>query len=269
VAVTATYTASTTAGFCTITATEALTGGSGKTSIDQETSPALTAATVTPTPATATIAYGGTQVISFSVGNPGLFVGDQVNFTVAPGTAGDTVGTLSAASGVTAANGTVSVTYTAPSGTTPTAISPTAIVTATEADTAAHGASTITEGTAASIVASLSSTATFTGANGTELEYNLPINTSGTINLSVTNVTNAADNGGSVTFAYVGSSTGCPTIPAATTLAVPVASTTGTATATFTANANVGTSCELDAVVDSNVPALIATSNPITFDEIA
>jgi len=267
-AVTATYTASTTAGFCTVTATESLTGGAGSAVIDQKTSPALTAATVTFNAGTGAPTFGGTDTFVATVNTAAPFVGDQVVFSVAPTSVpADTCGTLSPTSGVTAAGGTISVTYTA---STTATVSPSCTISATEADTGVTGTVAVVQLAAAPIVASLSSTATSTGANGTDLEYNVPINTSTTVNVSVTNVTNGADNGGSVTFAYVGSSTGCPTNPpTATTLSVPAGTTTGTATATFTANANVGTSCEIDAVVDNTVPAAIATSNDITLDETA
>jgi hypothetical protein len=264
--VTATYTASATPGFCTVTATEALTGGTASTGIDQTSSPGLAATTVafTPTAASTTPTFGDVQTFSVGVSNAGGAVpGDQVTFAVAVPSvdAGDTCGTVTPASGVTNSAGAItSVTYTA--ATTGTTISPSCNLVATEADGATAATLAVPQLATPPVVATLSTTA----AND-----NVPINTSTQLNVSVTNVTNTADNGGSVTFAYVGGHTGCPTIPAATVLAVPVGATTGTASATFTANANVGTGCEIDAVVDNTAgtPAPIGTTNGITLDETA
>jgi hypothetical protein len=249
--VTATYTAGTNAGFCTVTATEAANGATASTTIDQTSSPALAAATVAVTPTTATTTFGGTAAFSVAVTNTGgALAGDQVVLTAVPGTSGQTCGTISPASGVTNSSGVITATYTA--STTPT-IDTACTFTALEADTNATGTAAITQVAAAPVVV----TAT-TGNAGN----NVPVGTSTAITVSASNVTNALENGGAVTFAFSGSSTGCGSAPASTTLAVASGATTGTATSSYTAGTTVGATCTIVASVSNtaSTPAVVGTA---------
>jgi hypothetical protein len=118
-----TYTSSSTIGFCTVTATEAATGGKGSGVLDQTTNPAQTnfvAETTNPSPAN--IKANGTDTVSVTatvttgaVAGGAAVPGDLVSFSVAPSLAGPaaTCGTVSPTFGTTNASGAVTTTYTA------------------------------------------------------------------------------------------------------------------------------------------------------------
>jgi len=136
---TSVYISSTTSGFCTVTATEAGTGGSGSATIDQTTSPApagtyaASAVTFSPTsvPAdSATTATASTTITTTvpAAGTP--VVGDTVRFTKGTGCTGVLLNGGSSATAVTNSAGTASVTYTAGS------VVGTCTITAVEASTA-------------------------------------------------------------------------------------------------------------------------------------
>jgi hypothetical protein len=255
--VTATYTSGTTPGFCVVTATEGATGGTGSATIDQTSSPALTAATVAFTPAagTGTPTFGGSQTFAVAVTNAGGAIGgDQVNFTVAPGTVGDTCGTLSPTTATTSATGATSVTYTA---STTATVSPSCTITATEADTAVAGTAAVPQLASPPVAVTLTTT---NAGNDVLVGQTAPLT------VSVSNVTNAADNGGAVVFTVTG--TGCGTVSGGTTLSVPAGQTTGTATGTYTATNNAGTICNVTAQVSSTAPAVIGTSPVLQLDQI-
>lgn len=104
-----TYTASTTAGTCTVTATEADSGKTAATTITQ-----TSYNSVTVTPATAAVPANGvaTQVFTATVKNGAgtVVAGDTVTFTLSGGSA---CGSVSPTSGTTNSLGEVTTTYTA------------------------------------------------------------------------------------------------------------------------------------------------------------
>jgi adhesin/invasin len=104
------YTASTTAGVCTVTATEAYGGAIGTTTITQ--GPVVYTVVVAATPPTITGNGLTTSSITATVTNTyGVLAGtDTVHFAVTA-TNGNTCGTLSAPSGVTGATGVATVIY--------------------------------------------------------------------------------------------------------------------------------------------------------------
>jgi adhesin/invasin len=112
--VSTTYTASTTAGSCTITATEAISGSPGTAVITQTAVPNNIAAAANPAAIRADGTSTSTVTATVTMGVGGAAVsGDTVNFT-ATGAAGVcTNASLSALTGMTNASGQVSVTYTA------------------------------------------------------------------------------------------------------------------------------------------------------------
>jgi hypothetical protein len=132
-----TYTVSTTAGTCTIMATEANGGSSNTVAIVQNTVPNIIALAANP----ATIKGDGvttsvlTATVTKGVGGAAV-AGDTVNFT-APGA---NCGTLSAASAVTDATGKATVTYTSK-----LAPSTFCVITATETATAQSATVTVTQ----------------------------------------------------------------------------------------------------------------------------
>jgi adhesin/invasin len=109
-AATASYAASTTAGVCTVTATEAYGGATGTTTITQ--GPVVYTVVVAATPPTITGNGLTTSSVTATVTNTyGVLAGtDTVHFAVTT-TNGNTCGTLSAPSGVTGGTGVATVTY--------------------------------------------------------------------------------------------------------------------------------------------------------------
>jgi adhesin/invasin len=135
--VSATYTSSITAGFCTVTATEATTGASGTALIDQTQNPAPTGNAVAVAAAPPFILANGsaTSTITATVTNSsGPVAGDTVQFSPS----GTGIGTLTASFGTTNGSGVATVTYTAS-----TTLYATATVTATEANGGASGNATV------------------------------------------------------------------------------------------------------------------------------
>jgi hypothetical protein len=249
-AVTAVYTVGTTPGFCVVTATEANTGATGTATIDQSSSPApavgllpisgtgvtVTTAAVAGTPG----AYAASQVegaaastytVTAESASSAIIVGDPVAFTVAAGTA-SACGTVAPVT--TGSGGTATFTYAAPVTTTPG----TCLITATEADTGASSVLTVTQSAPAAVT-------TITPGNS-----NVPLGTSTTLSVSVSNVTHT-NNGDTVTFTPTSASGGCGIVTGGTTLSVPTGATTGTATATYTSG---GTPefCTVTAVAESS-----------------
>jgi adhesin/invasin len=109
-AATASYKASTTAGVCTVTGTEAYGGATGTTTITQ--GPVVYTVIVAATPPTITGNGLTTSSVTATVTNTyGVLAGtDTVHFAVTT-TNGNTCGTLSAPSGVTGGTGVATVTY--------------------------------------------------------------------------------------------------------------------------------------------------------------
>jgi adhesin/invasin len=112
-----TYTASSSTGFCTITAKEAQTGTSASKTLTQTTNPAQVGNKVSTSPPNATMNADGktTQVVTATVttATNTAISGDPVMFTLtaSPNTAG-VCGTLNTAFGTTNGSGQTSVTYT-------------------------------------------------------------------------------------------------------------------------------------------------------------
>jgi len=137
-----TYTASTTSGFCNISAAESGTGQTGATSIDQMSLVTPTSITVSASPSSVPAAgASAASTITVTVSRTGTAVsGDTVNFTVSGSPAAVcTSAQLSATSGTTNASGQVVITYN--SSTT----GGTCTVTAKESDAALSGNTTITQ----------------------------------------------------------------------------------------------------------------------------
>lgn len=233
-----TYTASTTVGFCTVTATESATGNAGKATIDQ---------TVNPTPTTsiaeaaspASISANGTSTSTITVqvctpagagvagttgsctaGNTAV-AGDLIHLTMA-GSASGACGTLSATDGATNASGTFTATYTSSTngGTTCT-------ITAQESNGGQTTSSAVVTQTAAPNSISASANPSSIPADGS----------TSAVTVTVKNVTGAAVAGDVVTFGYAGSPAGaCGTIspnPATT-------NSSGVATGTYTGSTTAG-----------------------------
>lgn len=106
------YTSSTTAGFCTITVTDA-TGGSGSVTIDQGLQASrgnLTRLTLSATSIAATGTSTSTATFEVRTAAGVVVIGDPVEFTLSPGAPG-ACGTLSAAFATTDSSGLAVVTY--------------------------------------------------------------------------------------------------------------------------------------------------------------
>ncbi len=151
--VSATYTTSTTPGFCTVTATETATGASGTALIDQTQNPTPTgnAVAVVATPAFILADGSATSTITATVtSTSGPVSGDTVQFSPS----GTGIGTLSASFAATNGSGVASVTYTAS-----TTLYATATVTATEANGGASGNATVEQVPNVAVVATPTSVA--------------------------------------------------------------------------------------------------------------
>ncbi len=259
-----TYTASSTPGFCAVTAKEANSGTSATTLIDQTQSPAPLPGTVTVSGAGvggAVPSFTSTQTIGTSTtytalvkdASSNIVVGDPVIFSVAPGTAGETCGTLSTPASTTGSSGIATVTYTAATPAVGTVVSPTCVITILEADSASGSQLTVTQAGLAPVVSVTPTTS------------NDALGTADPINVSVSNVT-SADNGATVTFsitAIAGATCAAATVPASTTLTVATGASTGTAATTYTAPSNAGF-CTVTAAVG----APLSISGSTTIDQI-
>jgi adhesin/invasin len=118
--VTSVYISSTTSGFCTITATESGTGGSGTAVVDQTTSPApanipytITAVTFSPASVPADSSTTATASVTVKDSLAAGVAGDTVRFSKGAGCTGVLLNGGSSATAVTNSAGTASVTYTA------------------------------------------------------------------------------------------------------------------------------------------------------------
>ena len=146
-AVSATYTAGTTVGFCTVTATESINGASGTVTIAQSTPVAIFPPTVTFSPALASVAVSttNTNLFTVTVGNPGAVVSDPLSIAVTPAACSDATAVLT--SPVTNASGQDTVTYKAGAGLVA------CTVTVKEADAGVSGTAVVTQTTPATSVA--------------------------------------------------------------------------------------------------------------------
>jgi hypothetical protein len=225
--VTSVYISSTTSGFCTVTATEANTGGSGSAIVDQTISPApgnapFNVAPITFSPPVVPADGATTATASTSVRDAtGVGVaGDTVRFTKGPGCFGVLLNGSSSATAVTDSSGAVSVTYTAGLTVAICAITATEAFTGSFAlgnETQAPVPNTVTltanpsnivaNGTSTSVI-----TATVTVAGGVfvvgdlvTFTFNVPVPAScGTLNPPLANNTDAS---GHVTITYTASTT--------------------------------------------------------------
>ncbi len=204
---TVTYTASSnTVGFCTISATEAGTGASGKGVLDQTTAPAQSFNLINLTPLTASIPGNGTttQVITATVTNSGAPVAnDLIMFT----SSGASCGTLSSAFGTTNSLGQATVTYTA--GTT----AGSCVITGRDAPSNHSNTSTITQAQVPNTVTAVANPSSIS-ANDTSTS---------TVSATVKDVSGAAVAGDVVTFASLTGGCGNFATPTATTNASGVA----------------------------------------------
>jgi adhesin/invasin len=149
-----TYKASTTSGFCTITATETTGGQTGTVLVDQTSLVTPTSITVTATPSTvpATVAAAASTITATVEQSGTAISGDIVSFATS-GTPTAACGALSASSATTNGAGVATVTYTS------TATGGTCKVTATEADAGLTGNATITQSTNNTVVVTSSNVA--------------------------------------------------------------------------------------------------------------
>jgi hypothetical protein len=232
-AVSATYTAGTTVGFCTVTATESINGASGTTTIGQSTPVAIFPPTVTFTPAAASVAVSttNTNLFTVTVGNPGAVVSDPLSIAVTGAGCSDATAVLT--SPATNASGQDTVTYKAGAGLVA------CTVTVKEADAGSSGTAVVTQITPATSVAVSASPL-------------VVAHSTGTANVTVT-VTNpvAGDIGAAV--AYVVAGLGAfPTASCGTVAAVTTLSSGGIAYATYTAGTGAGGFCTITATTFSS-----------------
>ena len=156
------YAPTATPGFCTVTATEASTGGSGSVTIDQESSPTPTAVTVGIGTSPTILIAGGTtsSTVTITVTNGGIPIAND-GVQVSTGTNG-ACGSLSSSTVTTNSSGVATDTYTAPAT---AGTPPTCLISATEASgaTSSVAPATLTLATAlvsGATVPSLSITST-------------------------------------------------------------------------------------------------------------
>ncbi len=247
-AVSATYTAGTTVGFCTVTATESINGASGTVTIDQSTPAAIFPPTVTFSPLLASVAVSttNTNLFTVTVGNPGAVVSDPLSVAVT-GTGSDCSGaTAVLTSPATNASGQDTVTYTA--GATATPVLTPCIVTVKEAD---GGSSQFADVAQTNPVTSVA----------VSVSPVVVAHTSGTANITVT-VTNpaAGDIGVAMVYSVAPVTVGfvCGTVTSVTPL-----SSGGIAYATYAAAAGVGGFCTITATT-----AVSHASGTATVDQV-
>jgi hypothetical protein len=242
-AVSATYTAGTTVGFCTITATESINGASGTVTIAQSAPVGIFPPTVSFSPAAASVAVSTTNANLFTVtvGNPGAVVSDPLSIAVTGANCSDASAVLT--SPVTNASGQDTVTYTA--GATAAAA---CTVTVKEADAGVSNFAVVTQTTPAVSVAVSASPL-------------VVAHTTGTANVTVT-VTNPASGDIGVPMVYsvapVTAGFVCGTVASVTPL-----SSGGIAYATYTAGAGVGGFCTITAKT-----AVSAASGTVNIDQV-
>jgi hypothetical protein len=160
-AVSATYTAGTTVGFCTVTATESINGASGTVTITQSTPVAIFPPTVSFSPALASVAVSttNTNLFTVTVANPGAVVSDPLSIAVTPAACSDATAVLT--SPVTNASGQDTVTYTAGAGLVA------CTVTVKEADAGVSGTAVVTQTTPVTSVTVLASPVVIAHTTGT------------------------------------------------------------------------------------------------------
>jgi hypothetical protein len=229
-AVSATYTAGTTVGFCTVTATESINGASGTVTIAQSTPVAIFPPTVSFSPALASVAVSttNTNLFTVTVGNPGAVVSDPLSVAVTGAACSGATAVLT--SPVTNASGQDTVTYTA-SATTPAACT----VTVKEADAGSSGAAVVTQTNPVTSVTV--SASPLVVAHGT-----------GTANITVT-VTNPVAGDIGVPMVYSVAALGVFSVPGTcgTVASVTPLSSGGIAYATYTAGTGIGGFCTITA----------------------
>ncbi len=226
-AVSATYTAGTTVGFCTVTATESINGASGTVTIAQSTPVAIFPPTVTFSPALASVAVSttNTNLFTVTVANPGAVVSDPLSVAVTGAGCSDATAVLT--SPATNASGQDTVTYKAGAGLVA------CTVTVKEADAGSSGSAVVTQTRPVTSVA-------------VSVSPLVVAHTTGTANITVT-VTNpvAGDIGVAVAYSVAPVTLGfasCGTVASVTPL-----SSGGIAYATYTAGAGVGGFCTITA----------------------
>jgi adhesin/invasin len=237
------YTASATAGFCTITATESQFGDSGTDQVDQTSSPAVTGLAVTLTATPSTISANGTSTSALTgtvLQTAAPIAGDQVALT-GVGTPAAACGTITPAVATTSATGAFTATYT--SSTT----GGTCAITATEADSGATGGATVTQ-QAVENVAIVANPATVP-ANGLATSA---------VTATVTSPTGAPVASDVVTFTPNAPAAGCGSFP---TLDTATTNASGQATLTYTAGSTVGF-CTVTATATATVS--LASGNAST-----
>jgi hypothetical protein len=256
VAVTTTYTASSTPGFCEIIATELNSGVVTMASLDQTQSPTPTPGTVTWSPAAGSQTVGTSVAYTVTVKDHlgDVVVGDPVAFsvtTVPP--AGETCGTLSTPITSTGSSGIATVIYTASSATLTTVPDASCTVIGAEADSTAFAALTILQNPVPPVV---TLTQALPGNND-------PLGVADAISLSMSNVAFATDNGDAIAWTVTSISGICGTVSgASTTLTVASGATTGTAAASYTAPSNSGF-CTITATVTRPGPVLVPGSTTV------
>jgi hypothetical protein len=241
-AVSATYTAGTTVGFCTVTATESINGASGTVTIAQSTPVAIFPPTVSFSPALASVAVSttNTNLFTVTVANPGAVVSDPLSIAVTPAACSDATAVLT--SPATNASGQDTVTYKAGAGLVA------CTVTVKEADAGVSGTAVVTQTTPATSVAVSASPV-------------VVAHTTGTANITVT-VTNpaAGDIGVPMVYSVAPVTVGfvCGTVASVTPL-----SSGGIAYATYTAGAGVGGFCTITAKT-----AVSLVSGTVNIDQV-
>ena len=241
-AVSATYTAGTTVGFCTVTATESINGASNTVTIAQSAPVAIFPPTVTFSPALASVAVSttNTNLFTVTVANPGAVVSDPLSVAVSGAGCSDATAVLT--SPATNASGQDTVTYISGAGLVA------CTVTVKEADAGSSGTAVVTQtGPVTSVAVSVSPV--------------VVAHTTGTANVTVT-VTNpvAGDIGVAMTYTVTPVTLGfvCGTVASVTPL-----SSGGIAYATYTAGVGVGGFCTITATT-----AVSAKSGTATVDQV-
>lgn len=249
--VTATYTASSTVGTCTITANEAQNGLSGSTTITQTKVANTNAVTASPSFVKANGA-DTSSITALVKDSTGAFVsGDTVTF-VATGSPAAACGTLSASSATTNASGVASVTYTAS-----TTVG-FCTVKATEANTGTAGSATITQ-------TSNPPPGTLNTVDVTVSPASVPADGKTTSAVTVTVKAGAAAVAGDpVMFTLTGAACGTISPASGTTNA------SGVVTATYTASTTAG-ACSVKATeaISNSSTGTLPANNPVTITQTA
>jgi hypothetical protein len=246
-AVSATYTAGTTVGFCTVTATESINGASGTVTIAQSTPVAIFPPTVSFSPALASVAVSttNTNLFTVTVGNPGAVVSDPLTVAVTGASCSDATAVLT--SPATNASGQDTITYEA--GATVTPVLTPCIVTVKEADAGVSSTAAVAQTNPVTSVA-------------VSVSPVVVAHTTGTANVTVT-VTNPAAGDIGAVVAYVVTPVAPFAGPCGAVAPVTTLSSGGIAYGVYTAGTGIGGFCTI-----SYTTAASAKSGTANVDQV-